>query len=408
MDGKIYVLSNLMDLRDKKMKILQITPYFKPMWEAGGVVRVAYDVSKQLSEWGHEVTIYTTNRCLSPTEIVPNVLVDVDGIKVYYFENLRKYFPRIDLPVIPYYLPFIAKKEIQNFDIIHIHDHRSLLAVIVCHYARKYDVPFIIQAHGSLPYSVGNNKMKKLFDVILGKKMLEDATKVIALNLTEADCYRNLGVSEDKIEILPNGVDLSEYMTILDSGVFRKKYKINKDQKILLYVGRLDPTKGIDLLIRSFVDLLSTDNNVQLVLLGGDVGHQDVLENIVESLNIKDKVIFTGFVSKEDKMAAYVDADVFVTPSFTGFPMTFLEACFCGTPIVTTDKGDFLDWINDEVGFVVKYNQEELAEAILRILRDEGLRTRFSERGQELVQCRYNWGAIVREVEEIYLNCNNH
>lgn len=389
------------------MKILEVTPFFKPSWESGGVARVAYEVSKQLLDRGHEVTVYTTNRARYPTDVVINAATDIDGIEVYYFENLRKYFPKLSFAfLIPYYLPIIARKEVKKFDIIHIHDHRSLLAIIVSHYAKKYNIPYVLQAHGSLPYTVGNKKMKILFDVICGKKMLRGASRLIALNRTEAECYRSLGVGADKIEIVPNGIDLSEYLTIPDSGVFRKKYRILENQKIVLYVGRLDPTKGIDLLIQSFSDLLLEDKNARLVLVGGDIGYGSTLKNRVRSLNLEDQVIFTGFVSQQEKMAAIVDADVFVTPSFTGFPMTFMEACLCGTPIVTTDKGDALDWIDERVGYVVEYDRVELKDAMLKILSDDRLRQEFAEWGQKIVLKHYNWSAIVKNIEELYYNAH--
>ena len=107
------------------MKILQVTPFFKPMWESGGVARVAYEISKNLLDNGNDVTVYTTNRSMTPQDVETNKLSMVDGLKVYYFENLRKFIPWTTIPIIPYYLPFMAKKQIKNFDIIHIHEHRS-------------------------------------------------------------------------------------------------------------------------------------------------------------------------------------------------------------------------------------------------------------------------------------------
>jgi len=107
-------------------------------------------------------------------------------------------------------------------------------------------------------------------------------------------------------------------------------------------------------------------------------------------------------VSKEDKMAAFTDADVFVTPSFTGFPITFLESCLCGTPIVTTGRGDLLTWIEDTVGYTTRYTPEALAGAIMHLLADDTLRARFGEKAKDLIQTKYNWQAIVREVEALY------
>ena len=103
-----------------------------------------------------------------------------------------------------------------------------------------------------------------------------------------------------------------------------------------------------------------------------------------------------------DLAAAFPDADVFVTPSFTGFPVTFLEACLCGTPIVTTGRGDLLGWIDGAVGFNTEYTPEALADAIGRLLADDILRAKFGEQARELVRTRYNWQAIVRDIETFY------
>jgi len=175
----------------------------------------------------------------------------------------------------------------------------------------------------------------------------------------------------------------------------------------VLYLGRLDPTKGIDLLIRSFGEVGQEFGDAVLMLVGGDMGHNEEFRRRVRSLGLDDRVIFTGFVSREDKMAAFTDADVFVTPSFTGFPITFLEACLCGTPIVTTGNGDLLGWVDNTVGFNTAYTPEALAGAIGRLLADDALRDGFSRQAKEIVRTRYNWQAIVHEIEALYATVAN-
>lgn len=384
------------------MKILQVTPFFKPLWESGGVARVAYDISRALHENGHEITVYTTNRSIYPNDLPTNRLTSVDGMDVYYFENLRRYARGTIVPVMPYRMPAVAKREVAGFDLVHIHDHRTMLTVIASHYARKYGVPYILQAHGALPRDTGSARMKRLFDRFWSEKVILGAAGVIALNETEAERYRELGVADEKITVVPNGIDLEEYPSLPVRGAFRAAWGIDAAAKVVLYLGRLDPTKGIDLLIRSFAVVAREEGDAVLVLVGGDMGHNEEFRERVASLGLDDRVIFTGFVSKEDKMAAYTDADVFVTPSFTGFPMTFLEACLCGTPIVTTGKGDLLGWIDDAVGFNTEYTPEALAGVIGRLLADEALRARFGEQAKELVRTRYNWKAIVRDIEAFY------
>lgn len=384
------------------MKILQVTPFFKPLWESGGVARVAYDISRHLHKNGHEITVYTTNWSLYPNDLPTNRVVPVDGMNVYYFENLRRYARGAALPVMPYRMPAVAKRELAGFDLVHIHDHRTMLTVIASHYARKYGVPYVLQAHGALPQDTGATRMKRLFDRFWSDKVILGAAGVIALNETEAERYRELGVADEKIAIVPNGIDLAEYPSLPDRGRFRAAWGIDDAAKVVLYLGRLDPTKGIDLLIRSFAVVAREFDDAVLVLVGGDMGHNEEFRQRVGSLGLDDRVIFTGFVSKEEKVAAYTDADVFVTPSFTGFPVTFLEACLCGAPIVTTGKGDLLGWIDNVVGFNTEYTPEALADAIGRLLADDALRARFSEQARELVRTRYNWKAIVSDIETFY------
>ena len=389
------------------MKILQVTPFFKPLWESGGVARVAYDISHNLHENGHDVTVYTTNRSIYPSDLPTNRATSVDGMKVYYFENLRKYIRGVTPPVMPYRMPAIAREEIAQFDVIHIHDHRTLLTVIASHYARKYGVPYVLQAHGALPQDTGSTRMKRLFDLLWAKKVILGAAGVIALNETEAARYRALGVAEKKIAIVPNGIDFAEYPNLPARGRFRAAWGIDGATKVVLYLGRLDPTKGIDLLIRSFAEVEREFDDAVLMLVGGDMGYNGEFRQRIRSLGLDDRVIFTGFVSKEDKMAAYTDADVFVTPSFTGFPVTFLEACLCGTPIVTTGHGDLLGWVDNIVGFNTGYTPEALASAIGRLLADDALRARFGEQAKELIRTRYNWQAIVHDIETLYADVAN-
>ena len=111
--------------------------------------------------------------------------MNIDGIKVYYLKNLfKKKISKFNVTA-PYYLPFIAKRKIQDFDIIHIHEHRTLLAMFVHYYAKKYNIPYVLQAHGSIPDIVGSKKQKNLYDFIWGNKILKDASKLIAVSNIE-------------------------------------------------------------------------------------------------------------------------------------------------------------------------------------------------------------------------------
>jgi len=165
------------------LKILHICHSFYPCFASGGVVRAAYDLSKKLVEKGHDVSVYSTDGCYKRLDVKKNSPVDVAGIKTYYFRNLSNFLRwRLKIAT-PYYFPFVTSKEIPKFDIIHIHEHRNLLAVIVHHYAKKYGIPYVLQPHGSVWPFFAKQRLKKLFDSLWGYSILNDASKIIALNV---------------------------------------------------------------------------------------------------------------------------------------------------------------------------------------------------------------------------------
>ena len=385
------------------MKILHVASFFKPSWEAGGIVRVCYEQSVQLVARGHDVTVYTTDGFKHRLKVKKNKRLNVDGIKVYYFRNLSNILARTNL-CIPYFLPYVAKKELQNFDIIHIHTLRGLNALPIWYYAKKYKIPYVLQAHGSVLPFFQKQGLKNLFDLLFGYRILNDASKVIALTNTEAEQYIKMGVDKNKIEIVPNGIDLSKYENLPDKGIFRMKYGIKSNEKIVLYLGRIHKIKGVNLLVESFSDLVSKIEGTTLVIVGPDDGFLSALKVQIEDLKIGDKIIFTGSLYGMDKIEAYVDADVYVLPSvYETFPMTVLEACACNKPMIVTDRCGISDMV-EKVGLVVEYDKEQLCDAMFKMLSDDGLRQRFGEKGRRMVKNEFEWNEIVKMVERLYEN----
>jgi glycosyltransferase involved in cell wall biosynthesis len=200
-----------------------------------------------------------------------------------------------------------------------------------------------------------------------------------------------------------------EYECPPERGQFRNKYHISNNEKIILYLGRIHKTKGIDLLVEAYSDLVKDIKESRLVIVGPDDGHLSELKNQTTELGIEDKVLFTGPLFNRDKLTAYVDADVFVTPKFSGLPVTFIEACACGLPIITTTEGDDIDWINNNVGFVVEYDKCSIYQAVLKILQDEKLWNDFSNNGKNLALQELNWDKIVTKMEsDVYECCVNN
>lgn len=379
------------------MKILQVIPYLFP--EAGGDVNVCCNLSNQLSRNGHDVTILTTDFKIDRRYASS---LEEQGINIVIFPcslNVALYL----------YSPGMKRwlsANIRNFDVIHLHTYRSYQNKIIHHYARKYSVPYVLQAHGSLPLFFGKKGLKRLFDFLWGFRIIQDSTYLIALTKGEVNQYRDMGAMGVRIKIVPNGIDLKEFENPPAKGEFRYRYGIGEKEKVILYVGRLHKSKGIDLLIDAFSKLDERDK-ARLIIIGPDGGNRRSLEKLSEDLDLSNRVLFLGFVTQDEKIQALVDADVFVTPSFNGFPITFIEASACGTPIVATTNGDALDWIDGNAGIVTEYDSEHLRDAIAKIIGDARLKARLATNAKDLVSKKLNWTAIALEIESIYRECGS-
>jgi glycosyltransferase involved in cell wall biosynthesis len=387
-----------------KVKVLQIVSVFPPAYAYGGPVKVAYEISKELVKKGHGVTVYTTDAYDAHSRFkYDNNPMWMNGIEVYHFKNVsNKLAHRENLATAPR-MALALNRNIKDFDIVHLHEYRSFQAILVHYYAKKHEIHYVLQAHGALPGIIEKQRLKKLYDRVWGYMILRDASEVIALTKTEAKQYKKMDVDEDKIEIVPNGINLSEYENLPEKGEFRRKYSISDDEKIILYLGRIHKIKGIDLLVKAFADLIEGLDDVRLVLVGHDDGFLSTLKRQIEDLKIGDRILFTGSLYGRDKLEAYVDADVYVLPSvYEIFGITLLEACACGTSVIVTDRCGIADFVDGKVGYVVEYDKNQLRDAIFKILSDEGLRRRFGEEGKRLVEERFNWNRIAEKVENVY------
>ena len=137
------------------------------------------------------------------------------------------------------------------------------------------------------------NKLKKTYDYFWGYKLLAGASKVLALTETEYDQYKVMGVKEDKIDIVPNGINLTDYRNLPERSVFRNRYGIKENEKMILYLGRITRTKGIDLIVKILPKLLKDIKNLKFVIVGSDDGFFKYIKKLIENLDLKNEIFFT-------------------------------------------------------------------------------------------------------------------
>jgi glycosyltransferase involved in cell wall biosynthesis len=241
-----------------------------------------------------------------------------------------------------------------------------------------------------------------LYDSFFGRKLLKHASKVIALTEMEEQQYRNMGVPKEKIEVLPNGIDLSEFADLPPKGSFKRKFGIGNDERIVLYLGRIHKIKGIDLLVKAFAKLIKLED-VRLVIVGPDDGYLCELEALIGSLKIENSVLVTGPLYGKEKLMAYVDAEVYVLPSrYETFPMTVLEAVACGTPVILTENCGMAEYLRKKVCLVINtHSARPLQEALNEMLLNQEKQKVFRENCKAVIQT-FNISKTASKLEKVY------
>jgi glycosyltransferase involved in cell wall biosynthesis len=388
------------------MRILQVINAYYPPFSAGGPALVTYRISKALAKRGHEVTVFTTNVLNTKSLFMPKKkLVNINNMKIYYFNNLI-FKPSINVYFSSELVKFI-KKEISKYDITHVHEYRSYISLAVSYYAKRQSIPFILQAHGQLPIIGYWKKLKLIYDILIGCKILQSANGVIALTRLEAEQYERMGVPKEKIFVIPNGIDLLEYSDLPPKGAFKEKFNVPEDKRIVLYIGRIHWIKGVDILVRAYA-LLAKQlgfKDVILVVAGPDDGYLGRVKSLVRELGISDSVLFTGPLYGRDKLSAYVDAEFVVLPSrYETFPNVVLEAYACAKPVIASNVEAMPDIVlHGETGLLFRAGDEkELASALVYLLENPKEAEKMGRNARKLAEEKYSIDKIAAELEKVY------
>lgn len=223
---------------------------------------------------------------------------------------------------------------------------------------------------------------------------------------TKRDVIKFLGVSEERIRVIYNGVR-SQFQPIHDQGVLeqiRKKY--NLPRQFILFAGMLEPRKNIVGLIRAFKKLTDDQEFRHWLVIAGSKGWQyEEIFKAAEDLGIKERVVLTGYIPDQDLVAIYNLADVFAYPSFyEGFGLPVLEAMACGTPVITSNVSSLPEVGGDAAVYVDPGRIEEIALSIKNVLSDNSLRQSLREKGLARSK-NFSWENAARQTLRVFEDC---
>ena len=260
----------------------------------------------------------------------------------------------------------MLRKEIGDSNVVHIHalweeiQHQG--AVAAC----AGDIPYVITPHGMLdPWSLSQSRMKK--QLYLAWRLRRDLNRAAAIHFTstvERDLSSPLKLKPPAI-VEPNGVDLSEFENLPQRGSFRARYPQIGDRPIVLFLSRIHPKKGLDLLIPAFA--AAAISQAVLVIAGPDSdGYAEQVRSEAARSGIGDRVIFTGMLRGRERLEPMVDADLFVLPSYQeNFGIAVAEALAAGCPVIISDQVNIhAEVLAAGVGAVIPTRVQPLADAL--------------------------------------------
>lgn len=363
------------------MRILLTSHRFWP--SVGGTEEVVERLAERHARAGHDVTVFTSDEPGRPAE------EDRSGFQVRRFTLERR--GKFRFPPRAYREAVLS----DAWDVVHLHGQRVWSTDWLYRHLRKARAPLVFTAHGFYQWHMERKPLvDDLYYRVVLPRSLRHAAAVTALTGNERDELRGWGVPGEKLRLIPDGFEPGEFASLPRS--FRARHGFPPDEPLLLYVGGFYRNKRVDRLVE-----VAAQTGAHLAVVGkeGDPRH-GLAECQALAARTGAKARFLGKLPREDVLAAYAEADLFLLGSdFEGFGLVLLEAMAAGLPFVATRAGAAPDLAAHGAG--VSVAPERLAEETRALLSDPKRRQAMGEAGRKAV-AHYEWGPIAERYQSLY------
>lgn len=372
--------------------------------DAGGMNVYIQELARELGQSQNTIDIFTRRT----NEFSPNIVQLTPHVRVIHIQagpstSVHKHDLYQYLPAFAQGIDEFRSSENTPYDILH--SHYWLSGVAGMQLARRWDVPHIIMFHtlGRLKQLANPNEIEPSIRLEMERRLIQQADRIIASTDEERmQIIRHCGAMPGHVLVIPCGVDLKRFMS-QDRQQAREKLGLKRHQPVLLFVGRLDPFKGPDLLLRAAAMM---EQEAQVVIVGGETtGDQEVqqLRELAAQLKISKRVLFTGARPQQELPMIYSAADVTVIPSYhESFGLAAVESLACSTPVVATRAGGLTTVVHHgETGYLVPRSPGFFAERLDTLLKNPVLleRMRLAARPSVL---QFSWKNVAGQVRDVY------
>ncbi len=378
------------------MKILMLTWEYPPRI-VGGIARVVHDLSHKLVKNGHDVTVVTYKEGDTPE------FENDKGVKVYRVENYMIKPNNFTDWIMQLNFTLTAKatqiiNEQGKFDCIHAHDW--LVAYSAKTLKDSFQIPIVSTIHAT---EAGRNSgihddVQRYINDTEWLLTYESTEVIVNSNYMKCELQRLFGLPFEKINVIPNGININNFNGITKDYDFRRKYAMD-NEKIILYIGRLVYEKGVQHLISAMPKIINGYNDTKLII-GGKGGMYDELREQAKNLGIENKVYFTGYLSSKEVQKMYKCADIAVFPStYEPFGIVALEAMLAGVPTVVSDIGGLNEIVDHGINGMKSYagNSNSIADSVLALLYNHQLCNNIVKNAKTKVKQEFNWNKIAQD-----------
>lgn len=389
--------------KPSKLKVLMLSWEYPPMM-VGGLSRHVFDLTRYMVQLGLEVHVLTSHVEGFPAYEV-NQGVHVHRLRTFQSREVdfMGWVFQLNLAMIDY-----AKHLIKNFgpfELIHAHDW------LVCQAAKtlkhQFQLPLVSTIHATehgRNQGIYSDIQRKIHH--LEWQLTYESWRVIGCSqYMEREIRELFQLPADKLDIIPNGVDPSLIQVSKPDKEVRSQFAL-PDEKIIFFVGRMVREKGVQVLLDSVPEVLSTCPEAKFII-GGKGPMLEELKRKAQEMGISDKVVFTGFISDETRNQLLHFASATVFPSlYEPFGIVALEAMAAGTPVIVSDVGGMSEIIEHGVDGLKVYpgDPHSLAVQITSCLKDEQWANELKQKAVEKINQYYHWQSIAEQTAGVYFN----
>jgi glycosyltransferase involved in cell wall biosynthesis len=381
------------------MKILIVIPSIGSIY--GGPSQTVKGLAQALGNLDLDVDIVTTNANGSTKLDVPlHTWITEESYRIQYFPYWGWGDYKMSWSLSRWLLQHVA-----SYDLVHTNAVFSVPNIPAYWACQLHNVPYVVTPHGMLESWAMSYKAwkKRFFYALIEKPALQKAGAIQIIGFPEADSVRSLGI-ETPLVFVPNGIHRQDFEKLPDPEIFYQQFPETRSKNLILFLGRVDPKKGLDLLATALTKVLVQFPQVHLVVAGPDnIGFLHKAQAYFAESNCLDAVTFTGMLTGSLKYAALAAANVYVAPSYSeGFSMSVLEGMASGLPCTITTGCNFPEAAAAQAAYVVNVDAAEIALTLTQCLNNPQQAKETGDRARQFILEKYTWERIAIEMLKVY------